>query len=194
MVAVGSALGSLVACGVGTTTTNVAQPPPVASAANISSPANSIGAVESTAAPDNWTYSVEKDEMTDRKTYLACTTSTNEVDLSAPYQPVTAKLCIRQSPKYGFDVFVALNGDGQFMCQSFESCRINVRFGSRPQERWSAIGPADNSTNAIFLHSQKRAFAGIKDADTTLVEATFYDNGDQTMDFDTKGLIWPPKG
>lgn len=153
------------------------------------SPAASIANANSS----NWTYSVDKDEMTDRKTYSACTQSLNEVDLSAPYHPVTAHLCIRQGAKYGFDIFLTLDGDGQFMCQSFESCRINVRFGTSPQQRWSAIGPSDNSTNAIFLQNQKKAFEGIKRSGTTLVEATFFENGDQTMRFNTSGLVWPPK-
>ena len=167
---------------------------------NVQEPANSQTANAATnlasaavSAPSNWSYSIDKDEMTDKKTYEACTTSINQVNLSAPYQPVDARLCIRQSPKFGFDVFVALNGDGQFMCQSYESCRISVRFGDSPAKHWSAIGPSDNSTNVIFLQNQRRVFAGIKGAPTTLVEATFFDNGDQTMRFETAGLVWPPR-
>ena len=166
-------------------------------AANSPAPANQTAGAGTTASqapvPTSWDYQAEKDPMTDGVTYTACTTSTNQVALNLPYGTVNAELCVRQSPKYGLDVIVRLDGDGQFMCQSYEDCRVNVRFGSAPQQHWMAIGPSDNSTTAIFLRKQSRVVAALKNAPTTLVEATFYDAGDQTMQFNTAGLVWPPK-
>jgi hypothetical protein len=156
-------------------------------------PAGAATTAPPAAAPTSWNYHSEKDPMTDGVTYTACTTSTNQVALNPPYGTVNADLCIRQSPKYGLDVIVQLDGDGQFMCPSYEDCRVNVRFGSTPQQHWTATGPADNSTTSIFLRNQGKAVAALKTAPTTLVEATFYDAGDQTMQFNTAGLVWPPK-
>ena len=73
-----------------------------------------------------WSYSEEADALHDVKTKFACTTSTNEVQLSFPYHNVTANLSIRKGPRHGLDAYVQLNGDGQILCD-IDSCTVHVR-------------------------------------------------------------------
>lgn len=141
--------------------------------------------------PQGWSYRENKDPMTDGTTHFACVTSEQTVNLQSPYEPVTADLCIRQSPQYGTDVMVSLNGDGQMLCRSYESCTVKVRFGDGAQQSFSAIGPSDNSSNMLFIENAKRFIQGVKAAPLTRIQATFYEAGDQVMEFKTANLEWP---
>lgn len=151
--------------------------------------------VEITAKPEalmvGWAYSESKDPMTDGTTQSACVMSQDKVELQPPYEPVTADLCIRQSPQHGLDVMVALNGDGQMMCRSYDGCTVKVRFGEGEQQTFSAIGPADNSSNMVFIENPRRFLAAVKMAPITRIQATFYEAGNQVMEFKTADLEWP---
>jgi hypothetical protein len=89
-------------------------------AANASSAASRPSTPAATEDTNPWTYRDVSDPMVDQKGKLACTTSTNMVQLDPPYQPVTADLCVRKAPKSGLNVYVRLNGDGQILCTSYE--------------------------------------------------------------------------
>jgi hypothetical protein len=153
-----------------------------------------VGATPSTPATpvSPWTYHREVDPLNDRVTSMACVTSKNLVVLQPPYRPVYVDLCIRNRASDGLNAFVQLQGDGQFMCRSYESCTVKIRFDKQPAANFSAIGPADNSSNAVFINNASRLLSGVKTAETTLVSATFYQAGTQTIEFPTKGLVWPP--
>jgi hypothetical protein len=141
--------------------------------------------------PRNWSYRETVDPMTDRKTQFACVNSTNEVRLYPPYSDVKAELCIRHSPRYGLDAFVQLLGDGQIICRSYDNCTVKVRFGDGAQQSFSAVDGADGSSNIVFITNASRFVTGAKTADITRVQMTFYEAGDQVIEFDTKGLEWP---
>lgn len=138
-----------------------------------------------------WSYRDDTDPMTDRKTHFACVTSTNQVRLNRPYDDVKAELCIRQSPRYGLDAYVQLLGNGQIICRSYNNCAVKVRFGDGAQQSFSAADSADGSSNVIFISNASRFVAGAKAADVTRVQMTFYEAGDQVVEFNTKGLEWP---
>lgn len=138
-----------------------------------------------------WSYRDSLDPMTDRMTRFACVTSQNEVRLYPPYGDVKAELCIRQSPRYGLDAYVQLLGDGQIICRSYDSCTVKVRFGEGAQQSFSATDAADGSSNITFITNASRFVAGAKTADVTRVQMTFYEAGDQVVEFNTKGLEWP---
>lgn len=138
-----------------------------------------------------WTYTSDVDPMTDKKTETACVTSTNEVQQDFPYGNSSARLCIRQSPKWGTDVYVVLNGDGQIVCRSYNNCTHKVRFGDKEQMSFSAADSADGSSNITFITNHSRFISNVKTADVTKVEIQLYQNGNQILDFPTKGLEWP---
>lgn len=141
------------------------------------------------AAADNWTYTSTKDAMTDAVQKTACTTSTNKITQTFPYENTDAQLCIRKGAK-STDVYVSLNSKGQILC-GFSGCSIPVRFGSGKVQNMAATEPADNSSDMIFIDSTPKFLSGVKGADKTLVELNLYQNGSQSLTFNTKGLKWP---
>jgi hypothetical protein len=141
--------------------------------------------------PSPWRYTTLDDAMTDAKTELACTTSTNEVQLNPPYGPVTVDLCLRQARQSGLNVLFRLNGDGQIICDSYYGCPISVRFGSAAQQKFTGQGPEDHSSNIIFLQPESRFLAGVQKADITRISVTFYEAGEQVIEFPTRDLEWP---
>jgi hypothetical protein len=164
------------------------------------SPPTDVEAIEPmpTAAPaapvepaTPWSYTTDLDPMTDRPTHIACSTSTNMVRLQSPYTDVAARLCIRQSPQHGLDVYVALIGDGQIICRSYRNCSVNVRFGDGEQQAFSATDAADGSSNIIFVSNAQRFVTGVKGAPVTRIQLTFYQAGAQIVEFNTGGLEWP---
>lgn len=140
-----------------------------------------------------WEYSTSSDPMDDKPTELACVWSSNEVNLPSPYEPTRARLCLRNSPQYGRDVYVALEKNGQILCRSYEECTVRVRFDKAPKQNFSAIGPSDGSTDMFFITNRSRFESAMKNADVTAIQAEFYQAGNQAMLFDTKGLVWPKK-
>ena len=138
-----------------------------------------------------WNYTTDLDPMTDRPTHVACSTSINMVRLESPYSDVGARLCIRQSPQHGLNAYVALLGDGQIICRSYDNCSIKVRFGDGAQQSFSAADAADGSSNVIFLSNAQRFVSGVKTAPITRVQLTFYEAGVQVVEFNTAGLEWP---
>lgn len=143
------------------------------------------------AAASPWTYRSDKDPMTDRVTQYACTTSINQVRLASPYRDVSVELCVRQSPRYGLDAIVSLNGDGQIICRSYNDCSVKIRFDDAAQQSFSAAEAADGASNVIFITNANRFIQALKGASTTKIQMTFYRNGDQVIEWSTGGLEWP---
>ncbi len=140
-----------------------------------------------------WNYTTTKDPMNDSSDELACVTSTNQVRLDWPYSSVNARLCIRQTRRWGLDAYVSLLGDGQILCPSYDGCRVKVRFDTAEARNYSATGADDNSTNIVFISdgSTPGFVQNVKGADTTKIEIGFYQAGNQVLEFPTKGLEWP---
>lgn len=143
------------------------------------------------AAITPWTYRDDVDPMSDKLTRWACTTSTNRAMLDRPYEPVSADLCLRQSPRYGLDAIVQLNGDGQILCRSYDGCTLKIRFGDGAQQSFSGASAADGSSNVVFISNASRFITAAKSAPTTKIQLTFYRAGDQVLEFNTEKLEWP---
>jgi hypothetical protein len=174
-----------------------------------SAPANSTPSHTSTAAPArvdksppsqaatdsppatevHWRYSEDKDALTGHTTKIACTTSTNEIHLDFPYHDVTAQICIRNSPRFGRDIYFTLNGDGQILC-NFMGCTIKASFDHGPVLTFSAVEASDHSSNIIFIQGYARFLKELKKSKVAVIEVNFYRAGAQNISFDTSGLNW----
>lgn len=139
-----------------------------------------------------WSYTSTENAMGDGKTAEACVTSENEVRLDWPYGNTKADLCLRNSKAFGRDAYVALHGDGQILCRSYESCTLRIRYGDGPAQSVSGIGASDNSTNIVFIQNRSALERNLKDADKTAIEVEFYQAGRQAIVFPTKGFDWKP--
>lgn len=138
-----------------------------------------------------WEYDSSTDAMTDKTTRTACIRSSNAIQLSAPYEPTRARLCLRDSPQYGRDAFVALEKDGQILCRSYQDCTVRIRFDKGTAQGFSAVGASDGSTNIFFIRNRDKLERAIRSAGVTAIQAEFYQAGNQAMLFDTKGFSWP---
>lgn len=182
-------LAGLVIAGVAVAVGQIADPAAVA-------PATETGATEPAKPvehPDaaGWRYDVKVDPMYDRPTHLACVRSEDPVRLGWPYGSPRAELCLRDSPRHGRDAYIQLVGDGQFICRSYDNCTVKVRFDEGGVQSFGATEAADGSSNIVFLTNYGRFVGAVKKADVTIIAATFYQAGEQNMEFDTAGLVWP---
>lgn len=140
-----------------------------------------------------WTYTRSTDPMDDSTTQMACVRSNNAAVLSAPYQPLHARMCVRRTSKWGLDVFISMEGDAQVLCNSYSGCRIPTRFDDAAATNYRGSGADDYSSNIAFIADGSAAgfLEKLKSADTTKVALTFYRDGIQVMEFDTTDLQWP---
>jgi len=136
-----------------------------------------------------WRYSSDEDPM-GRKRSFARVSSTNTLDFGFPYQgSQLGTLTIRKAIDSGTNVILRIE-HGQFLC-GIEGCGVNVRFDSRPIQRFSASGPNDHSTTTVFIENEARFISQLRKANTVRIESTFYQEGSQTLEFDVQGFRWP---
>ncbi len=140
---------------------------------------------------DTWRYGTSEDKMGRGTAKHAYTESVNTIELEFPYQgPQHATLTVRTHPKYGKDIFVSVER-GQFTCEQYDNCTVSVRFdnGSIRTYRYSGTTSAgDNST--IFINDYNTFLSAIKKSKRVKIEAAFFNNGKQVLDFNVDGLKW----
>ena len=167
-----------------------------ASPANPSEPTATPTAPEPTSATttqsasgSQWNYSTDQDNM-GRARSFAVVTSTNTLNFDFPYTGSQyAHLTIRKTAGQGSAAMVSIER-GQFLC-GVEDCTVNVRFDEDPLRRFSAVPPSDQSTTVLFLEDAPSFVAKLRRAKTVRIEATFYQEGAQTLEFSVEGFKWP---
>lgn len=170
-----------------------ATPSTATSASADASPAPSGDAAPADAAPaSNWTYFDNKDEVRNKTDHFAAVTSDNSVEFDFPYGGgSTLTMTVRKSAAHGEDVYFRISS-GQFVC-GIEECRGAISFDGK-SESLSLSEPDDNSSDVLFATYGAGIIGKLKAAKRTVVELPFYQEGDRQFVFQTKGLIWPPKG
>ena len=78
---------------------------------------------------------------------------------------------------------------GQFLCR-FDGCTVNVRFDSGPIQRFSAGEPSDHSTTILFVLNEGRFMSQLRKSKVVRIEAEFYQEGSQALEFDSEGFKW----
>lgn len=156
----------------------------------VDSNATSIATQDAVTDSSPWSYSQDEDKVRSGTTYYARTTSTNSISQSFPYDSdTTMTMTVRKSPAYGTDVVLTISS-GQMMCPSYEGCNGTVRFDNGPAQRVSFSGPADNSSDTIFVDGAKGFIAKLKSAKKVTIEKTLYEAGNPQFEFDVHGLKW----
>ena len=137
-----------------------------------------------------WSYSQDEDKVRGGTTYYASTTSTNSIAQDFPYDSeTTMTMTVRRSPAHGMDVILTISS-GQMMCPSYDGCSGTVRFDNGPPERVRFNGPADNSSETVFVVGAKQFIAKVKRAEKVTVEKTLYQAGSPQFEFNVSGLKW----
>lgn len=177
----------------------IASPPNQTTSTSLDLAANSadaaaVAALDTSAAPtppqDPWSYSTDEDKVRGGTTYFASTTSSNSIHQNPPYDAATTMdLMVRKSPAYGTDVILTISS-GQFMCPSYEGCSGTVRFDNGEAQRISFNGPADNSSDTIFVVGAKSFIAKLKKSKRVIIEKTLYEAGNPQFEFNVERLKW----
>ncbi|WP_233881015.1 zinc ribbon domain-containing protein [Paraburkholderia flagellata] len=131
----------------------------------------------------NWHYEQREDEMQKGMNKFAAVSSTNELTFGFPYSGAQhAQLALRKHVRYGKDVMLQIER-GQFLCH-IRSCTVTVRFDDGNGQKFTATGPSDNSSTVLFIEPFNKFYAAMVKAKRVRIEATFFHEGDRTMDFD----------
>lgn len=139
---------------------------------------------------DTWSYTTDEDKVRGGKSYFATTTSTNTVHQDPPYDSdTTMRLTVRRMPSSGTDVVLTISS-GQMMCPSYEGCSGTVRFDNGPARRITFNGPADSSSDTIFVIGAKSFIGNLKKAKKVIIEKTLYEAGNPQFEFDVSDLKW----
>ena len=130
-----------------------------------------------------WRYQTHTDTLSGKDYKVATLRSDNSMSLRFPYQGINyGHLVVRQHPQYGFDVYFKID-KGQILCRSYSGCVHRIRFDEGEVENFTASGPADNSSTAIFSRYPKWALEKLKTANKIIVRVTMHNEGDQTLVF-----------
>ncbi|MFD1950099.1 hypothetical protein ACFSGX_04865 [Sphingomonas arantia] len=156
----------------------------------ISDVSTSQNATESPTPAENWVYSTDVDKVRGDTSRFAETTSTNTIDQDFPYDSNTSmRMTVRHMPSNGTDVVLTISS-GQMMCPSYEGCSGTVRFDSGPSQTISFNGPADNSSDTIFIVGATKFITNLKKAKKVVIEKTLYEAGNPQFEFNVSGLKW----
>lgn len=133
-----------------------------------------------------WNYSTSQDNM-GRALSFAAVESTNTLEFGFPYEGVQhGHLTIRKKSGHGIDVYFAIE-KGQFLC-GVEDCIVNVRFDEGPIRHFTAVPPSDSSTTGLFIEDASDFIAAVRKAKDVTIEATFYQEGSQGLEFNVEGF------
>lgn len=140
---------------------------------------------EEPSGPPSWSYQTNRDPLTDKAVELACINSIDEVRLGFPYKDQQIRLCLRRSPQYGLDAYIAMPEGGQFKCSSYSNCKVSIRFDDGPVQAFSGAEASDGSSDVLFIVNAQRFLSGLTKAKKTRILAEYYENGNQTSEFAT---------
>lgn len=146
-----------------------------------------VAAAEAAESATAWNYSSREHGM-GGEIREACVLASNMVHLDWPYTSQNARLCIRRHPEYGLDAILALPSGGQFVCTSYDGCIVKVRYDQGSPQSFSAAESADGASDVLFIVNASRFVNGLKSAETVRVQAAFYQNGNQIMEFPVAGF------
>lgn len=65
-----------------------------------------------------------------------------------------------------------------------------VKFDDAKPVRFTAVGPADYSSDTLFIRNTSRFVASARKAKKVQIEATFYQDGDRQFEFPIQNLAW----
>ena len=136
----------------------------------------------------NWEWQYDVDEMTSNVRSFAHNYSTNKLSFDFPYQgDQQGSLLVRHQSSEGSDVIISIQ-KGQIQCRSYSGCKIKVRFDQNPPEEFDAAGPADNSSEMVFILDTKTFLEKLEKSEKLLVQLTVFHEGNPVLEFDTNGF------
>jgi hypothetical protein len=151
---------------------------------------DSTNTVDKTKETTKWTYSDEKDKMSDGKVHIAQIDANENLEFKFPYDGGSTPTLILRNKEGKREVIFTIS-KGQFLPNTMDDQTIRVRFDNDKSERYSYSDAADGSTETIFISNSKKFLSRIKKSKKTVIECQFYDEGSRTMEFVSAGLNFP---
>jgi hypothetical protein len=149
---------------------------------------STAGMPQAVATEEQWSYTASEAQMTGGTRYVASVESTNTVNFRFPYDGTQhGRLILRTDPQHGKDVMFRLE-KGQILCLSYESCTVQVRFDDEKPSSFSATGPADRSSEVVFLNDYSRFLAKMRKAKRVRIAVNLYQQGSPVFEFDVSGF------
>lgn len=146
-------------------------------------------AAKKSIAPSKWSYSEQKDEMRGAISKFAELEAENIIDLDFPYGEQRGLILVRKSTQHGLDVLVGVKS-GQILCNSFQDTRVSVKFDDGPIQKFGCTDASDGTNNMVFISESKLFLSKLKKSRKVIVEAEFFQNGNQQMTFQSENLKW----
>lgn len=134
-----------------------------------------------------WVYSEGKDEMRGTTSYFASITSLNNVYFPFPYDTSYAHVMIRRRPKDGLNILFSVDS-GQILCHSFSRSFFSVKFDDKPIQKFKCSSSDSGRSDISFIESATSFLKQIKNSKKMIIEAPFYESGNQQFTFNTKDL------
>ena len=145
-----------------------------------------------TALGAEWIYRERADPMTGGIGTAAVLDSENEFELKFPYQGrQRAMLVLRAQPQSGRAVLLAIRR-GQFHCR-VDDCQLQVRFDDQKPMPLSASPSGDGVSTGIFINNIADFERRLRAAKVLRIQAVFWGNGSQVLEFKVAGLEWSGK-
>ena len=136
-----------------------------------------------------WRYSEDRDLMRRTATQYAQVESRNAVDLDFPYGAVHGRIVIRKRPADGVNILFAAD-KAETLCDSYVGNHISVKFDDGPIKRYNCSGGSIISSEISVIENAADFLEYLKRTKQMIVEAEFYQKGNQQFTFDTAGLEW----
>lgn len=157
----------------------------ITSAAKVAPPEQKVVQKES------WSYDTQLDKMTSKETKFANLVSDNTLNLDFPYSGENhGTIVIRKSQKDGLNIMVRIR-KGQIICESYNDCKVSIRFDDNKATNWNFSKPADGSSETIFINNEAKFLTSVSKAKKILVSMTVYQAGTQILEFNpSSDLVW----
>ena len=132
----------------------------------------------------NWEKDTIYNKMAGTKTFIISTRSTNSLIFKFPYDGGSyVDLMIRYKNNSN-EIMLSIN-KGQFIGES-----IHVKFDNDKQEEYSLSKTTDGSSDVVFLESSKKFINRLKTAKKLMIQAEFFQEGQNIIEFDVEGFKW----
>lgn len=140
---------------------------------------------------DQWEYTTSVDKMTGKTSNFAAITSSNSLQLEAPYAGTNhGRLIVRKHARHGLDVLVSI-ARGQIVCPSYSGCAVKVRFGEGQPMTFSASGPEDLSSKTVFLRNAQKFIDEARKTKSIKIQMNIYQAGGEVLEFASyTPLVW----
>ncbi|WP_369769270.1 hypothetical protein [Flavobacterium sp. WC2416] len=135
-----------------------------------------------------WKYDTIENKMTSVKDIFCTIQSSESLDLKAPYDGVNyGTLTVRKMNGKTSIIISIMKGQ---ISGGYENEYFKARFDDQKQITFSYLGPADNSTEVIFVENKSKFLKLLRNSKKVLVQIPLYQNGNQILEFNTENLIF----